>query len=35
MVHKIKEIVRDRYLTEEEAAMYRKIRELVADEVPE
>ena len=35
MGHKIKEIVRDRYLTEEEAAKYRKIRELVADELPE
>ncbi len=31
----IKEHVRDRYLTEEEAAKYRKIRELVAEELPE
>ena len=35
MARKIKEIVRDRYLTEEEAAKYRKIRELVTDELPE
>jgi predicted XRE-type DNA-binding protein len=35
MGHKIKEIVRDRYLTEEEAAKYRQIRELVAEELPE
>ncbi|MCO6456276.1 MAG: XRE family transcriptional regulator [Pirellulaceae bacterium] len=35
MGRKIKEIVRDRFLTEEEAAKYRKIRELVADELPE
>jgi len=35
MGRKIKEVVRDRYLTEEEAAKYRKIRELVADELPE
>lgn len=35
MARKIKEIVRDRYLTEEEAAKYRKIRELVHDELPE
>ena len=35
MGREIKQVVRDRYLTEEEAAKYRKIRELVADEVPE
>ena len=35
MGRKIKEIVRDRFLTEEEAAKYRKIRELVTDELPE
>ena len=35
MGNEIKEHVRDRYLTEEEAAKYRKIRELVADELPE
>jgi DNA-binding XRE family transcriptional regulator len=32
---KIKEIVRDRRLTDEEAAKYREIRALVADELPE
>jgi len=35
MGRKIKEIVRDRRLTEEEAAKYREIRALVADELPE
>jgi predicted XRE-type DNA-binding protein len=35
MERKIKEIVRDRRLTEEEAAKYRQIRELVAEELPE
>jgi predicted XRE-type DNA-binding protein len=35
MRNEVKEHVRDRYLTEEEAAKYRKIRELVADELPE
>ncbi|HPM82887.1 MAG TPA: helix-turn-helix transcriptional regulator [Candidatus Anammoximicrobium sp.] len=35
MSYKIRETVRDRYLTEEEAAKYRKIRELVAEELPE
>ena len=35
MGRKIKEVVRDRFLTEEEAAKYRQIRELVADELPE
>ncbi len=32
---KIKETIRDRYLTEEEASKYRRIRELVAEELPE
>jgi len=35
MGRKIKQTVRDRYLTEEEAAKYRRIRELVAEELPE
>ena len=35
MGREIKQVVRDCYLTEEEAAKYRKIRELVADELPE
>jgi len=35
MSRKIKEIVRDRRLTEEEAAKYREIRALVAAELPE
>jgi len=35
MARKIKETVRDRRLTEEEAAKYRKIRELVAEELPD
>lgn len=35
MDRKVQEPTRDRYLTEEEAAKYRKIRELVADELPE
>ncbi len=35
MGRKIKETIRDRHLTEEEAAKYRKIRELVAEELPE
>ncbi|MFW6170907.1 MAG: helix-turn-helix domain-containing protein [Planctomycetota bacterium] len=35
MDNEIREHVRDRYLTEEEAAKYRKIRELVAAELPE
>ena len=35
MSEKIKEIIRDRRLTEEEAATYRKIRALVAEELPE
>ena len=35
MEHKIRETFRDRHLTEEEAAKYRKIRKLVVDELPE
>lgn len=35
MGRKIQETVRDRYLTESEAAKYRKIRELVAEELPQ
>jgi predicted XRE-type DNA-binding protein len=35
MGRKIKETTRDRRLTEDEAAEYRKIRELVADELPD
>ena len=35
MGKEIKEVVRDRCLTEEEAAKYRKIRDQVADELPE
>jgi DNA-binding Xre family transcriptional regulator len=35
MTQKIKTIVRDRRLTEEEAAKYREIRALVAAELPE
>jgi predicted XRE-type DNA-binding protein len=35
MGRKIKETIRDRHLTEEEAAKYRKIRELVAEELPD
>ena len=35
MSRKIKETVRDRHLTEQEAAKYRKIRELVAEELPD
>lgn len=35
MARKIGETTRTRYLTEEEAAKYRKIRELVAEELPE
>lgn len=35
MARKIKQIVRDRRLTEEEAAKYREIRALVAEELPE
>jgi DNA-binding Xre family transcriptional regulator len=35
MSGRIKEIVRDRRLTDEEAAKYRRIRELVANELPE
>jgi len=31
----VKQIVRDRHLTEEEAAKYRRIRELVAEELPD
>jgi predicted XRE-type DNA-binding protein len=35
MGRKIKETTRDRHLTEQEAAKYRKIRELVAEELPD
>lgn len=35
MARKIRETTRNGYLTEEEAAKYRKIRELVAEELPE
>lgn len=35
MPRKMKQNVRGRRLTEEEAAKYRRIRELVADEAPE
>ena len=35
MGRKIKETTRDRHLTEEEAAKYRKIRELIAEELPD
>ena len=35
MSERIKEIIRDRRLTEEEAAKYREIRQLVAQELPE
>ena len=35
MSRKIREIVRDRHLTEDEAAKYREIRALVAEELPE
>ena len=35
MGRKIKETIRDHHLTEEEAAKYRKIRELVAEELPD
>ena len=35
MGRKIKETTRDRHLTEEEAAKYRRIRELVAEELPD
>lgn len=35
MDRKIKEIVRDRHLTEQEAAKYREVRALVAAELPE
>ncbi len=35
MARKMRETTRDHYLTEEEAAKYRKIREQVAEELPE
>ncbi len=35
MDRRIKEIVRDRRLTEDEAAKYRQIRALVAEELPQ
>ncbi|NLX95892.1 MAG: helix-turn-helix transcriptional regulator [Rhodopirellula sp.] len=35
MGRRIQETVRDRHLTADEAAKYRKIRELVAEELPE